>query len=168
MPKIDIDKLSNIYAVRRLDAADVDMILSFCRENTQYYEYCGRETDAGQIQSDMKIAPPGIPPEQKYYIGFFDGDKMTAVMDLIDGYPDPETAFIGFFMMNKALQGRGIGSGIVSGVFAHLKTLGFERLRLGIDQDNPQSRRFWQKNGFEVIREVETENGIILLAEKRL
>ncbi|MBQ3575020.1 MAG: GNAT family N-acetyltransferase [Clostridia bacterium] len=168
MQKIDIRKFSDSYAVRRLDAADVDMILSFCRENTQYYEYCGRETDAEQIKNDMCIAPPGIPAEQKYYIGFFDGSMLAAVMDIIDGYPDPETAFIGFFMMKKGLQGRGIGSGIVSGVFAYLKTFGFERCRLGIDQDNPQSNRFWRKNGFCVLREIETENGIILLAEKRL
>ena len=168
MPKIDIDKLSNIYAVRRLGEADVEMILSFCRENTQFYEYCGRETCREQIENDMHIAPPGISMDQKYYIGFFDGDKLAAVMDLIGGYPDPETAFIGFFMMNKAMQGRGIGSGIVSGVFAYLKKLGFAGCRLGIDKDNPQSNRFWRKNGFEVIREVEMEDGIILLAEKRL
>ncbi len=168
MPKIDIRKLSYVYAVRRLGVDDVDMILSFCRENTQYYEYCGRETNAELIENDMNITPPGIPKDQKYYIGFFDGGKMAAVMDLIDGYPDPETAYIGFFMVNKALQGRGVGSGIVTEVFAYLKTLGFERCRLGIDKANPQSNGFWKKNGFEVLREIEMEDGIILLAEKQL
>ena len=40
--------------------------------------------------------------------------------------------------------------------------------QLGIDKDNPQSNYFWRKNGFEVIREVEIEEGIILVAEKQL
>ena len=40
--------------------------------------------------------------------------------------------------------------------------------RLGIDKDNPQSNRFWKKNGFEVIREVKQENGTVLVAEKNL
>ena len=42
------------------------------------------------------------------------------------------------------------------------------RSQLGIDKDNPQSNHFWRKNGFEVIREVEIEEGIILVAEKQL
>lgn len=38
----------------------------------------------------------------------------------------------------------------------------------GIDKDNPQSNHFWRKNGFEIIREVEIEEGMILVAEKQL
>lgn len=34
-------------------------------------------------------------------------------MDLILNFPDNDTAFIGFFMMNQALQGKGIGSEII-------------------------------------------------------
>ena len=72
-----------------------------------------------------------------------------AVMDLIDGYPDEESTFLGFFMMKKELQGTGNGSRIISGVMAYLKELGFVRCQLGIDKDNPQSNHFWRKNGFE-------------------
>ena len=168
MPKIDIQLLSERYSVRRLDEGDIPMIFSFCRENTQFYECCGRETDAEQIENDMKIAPPGITMDRKYYIGFFDGDRLAAVMDLIDGYPEPDCAYIGFFMMNRSLQGRGIGSAVILEAFAYLKELGFQSCRLGIDKANPQSTHFWKKNGFEVIREIEMDEGVILLAEKQL
>lgn len=50
----------------------------------------------------------------------------------------------------------------------YLKETGLKRVLLGIDQDNPQSNAFWAKNGFSVIREVEQEDGTILLAEKCL
>ena len=168
MPKIEIQNLSKIYSVRKLDAADTDMILSFCLENTLFYQYCGREPSREQIENDMRITPPGISTDQKYYIGFFDGYKLAAVMDLIDGYPKPEIAYIGFFMMNNSLQGRGIGSSIIAKALAYLKTQGFVSCRLGIDKDNPQARHFWKKNGFEVIREVVQEEGTILVAEKDL
>ena len=45
---------------------------------------------------------------------------------------------------------------------------GLKRVLLGIDKENPQSNAFWAKNGFSVIREVEQEEGAILLAEKGL
>ena len=168
LKNIQIADISKAYSVRRLGEDDVDLILALCRENTLYAEYCGKAIDRELIEHDIRVTPPGIPMEQKYYIGFFEGNKLAAVMDLIDGFPDSGCAFIGFFMMNIALQGRGIGSSIILEVLSCLKGLGFERCRLGIDKGNPQSNHFWKKNGFEVIREVALESGAVLLAERQL
>lgn len=166
--KIEIKEFSKRYGVRKLNFDDVELIYTLCKSNTQYYEYCGKEPSVGLIESDLKITPPGIPIEQKYYIGFFENDQLVAVMDLIDGYPDSDSVFIGFFMMNKELQGTGIGSMIISETLEYLKIQGIKRCQLGIDKDNPQSNYFWRKNGFEVIREVVQEEGSILVAEKQL
>ncbi|KSV59806.1 GNAT family N-acetyltransferase [Acetivibrio ethanolgignens] len=168
MKKIEIRKFSKVYDVRKLNINDVEMIYTFCKSNTQYYEYCGKDISTELIESDIKITPPGIPMEQKYYIGFFENNLLVAIMDLIDGYPDDNTAFIGFFMMNSQLQGTGIGSKIISEVLNYLKGKGFEMCRLGIDKDNPQSNHFWRKNGFKVVREVVQEEGTILIAERQL
>lgn len=81
---------------------------------------------------------------------------------------EADTAFIGFFMMNKSLQGRGVGTALVSEVLAYLTALGFAAVRLGIDKENPQSNHFWRKNGFTVLKEVPQARGVILLAERRL
>ena len=166
--EIDIKKLSKRYTVRKLNLDDVQMIYAFCKRNTQYYEYCGKEPSIELIEKDIEITPPGIPIEQKYYIGFFDNDKLVAAMDLVDGYPTCDYVYIGFFMMDCDLQGNGIGSKIVSESLEYLSEQGFKKCQLGIDKDNPQSNHFWRKNGFEVIREVEIEEGIILAAEKQL
>lgn len=168
MKNIDIKRLSKKYEVRKLNLADVQMIYAFCKKNTLYYEYCGKELSIELIEKDLEITPPGIPIEQKYYIGFFDNDKLVAVMDLEDGYPTCDYVYIGFFMMDCELQGNGIGSKIVSESLEYLSEQGFHKCQLGIDKDNPQSNHFWKKNGFEVIREVEIEEGVILVAEKQL
>ena len=168
MRKIEINKLSKIYEVKKLNSDDVQMIYLFCKGNTQYYKYSGKELTIHLIEQDLEITPPGISSEQKYYIGFFDHDKLVAVMDLIDGYPNGDYVYIGFFMMDCKLQGNGIGSIIVSEALEYLREQGFQKSRLGIDQHNPQSNHFWRKNGFEVVREVEIEEGIILVAEKQL
>ena len=168
MKKLEITKLSKRYNVRKLNIDDVETIFHFCKSNTQYYTYCGKEPSIQLIERDLEITPPGIPIEQKYYIGFFKNEKLVAVMDLEDGYPNSDYAYIGFFMMNHELQGKGIGSQIVSESLEYLRGQGFKKCQLGIDKENPQSNHFWRKNGFEVIREVVQEEGTIMVAERLL
>ena len=165
---IDVEKLSDAYQVRRLGLNDAGDILAFCQRNTQYYAYCGAAPSIELIEHDMKTAPPGIPMAQKYYIGLYQETTLIAIMDLIGGYPDSNSVFIGFFMMNSDLQGRGIGSQIIATAFHALKMLGFSKCLLGIDKANPQSNHFWRKNGFQVIREVAQKDGTICVAEKQL
>jgi RimJ/RimL family protein N-acetyltransferase len=165
---IQIEKLSGAYTIRRLTDADVPMLYAWMLRNDQYFRYCGGSTTPERVRQDLTLCPPGTTPAQKHYVGFFGADTLVAVMDLIDGYPDADTAFIGFFMMNKDLQGQGTGTAIVREVLAALRALGYTAVRLGIDKENPQSNHFWRKNGFAVLREAAQERGIVLLAERRL
>ena len=165
---IDISKLSNDYKVRRMDDADADSILQLCKGNTLYYQYCQAQPTKEQVLSDLHITPPGIDLKDKYYIGFYQGDELIAVMDLIDGYPEKDIAFIGFFMMKNELQGRNIGSTIINEASAYLQTTGKTAVRLGIAKGNPQSTHFWKKNGFVVISEIPQEGWTVLVAEKTL
>ena len=168
MKNIQIEKLSNAYTIRRLTDADVPMLYAWMLRNDQYFRYCGGSTTPERVRQDLTLCPPGTTPAQKHYVGFFDAGTLVAVMDLIDGYPDADTAFIGFFMMNRELQGQGTGTAIVRDVLAALRALGYTAVRLGIDKENPQSNHFWRKNGFTVLREAAQERGIVLLAERRL
>lgn len=168
MKNIRIEKLSGAYTIRRLTDADVPMLYAWMLRNDQYFRYCGGSTTPERVRQDLTLCPPGTTPAQKHYVGFFDADTLVAVMDLIDGYPDADTAFIGFFMMNKDLQGQGTGTAIVRDALAALRALGYTAVRLGIDKENPQSNHFWRKNGFAVLREAAQERGIVLLAERRL
>lgn len=168
MKNIQIEKLSDSYTIRRLTGADVPMLYAWMLRNDQYFRYCGGSTTPERVRQDLTLCPPGTTPAQKHYVGFFDAGTLVAVMDLIDGYPDADTAFIGFFMMNRELQGQGTGTAIVRDVLAALRALGYTAVRLGIDKENPQSNHFWRKNGFTVLREAAQERGIVLLAERCL
>lgn len=165
---IDIHALSNIFDVRKLSCADIGSIYELCRENTQYYRYCEAKPTKEQIKKDLHLLPPGVPPSDKYFIGFFRKNDLVAVMDLIDGYPEEPFVFIGFFMMKKTLQGQNIGTAIVQECSAYFQTLGKTTVRLGIDKGNPQSIRFWGKNGFVVTKEVTRGERTVLVADKTL
>ena len=145
---MDLQQLSASYAVRRLTEADIPAILALQTGNPQFFRYHPPLPSEASIREDLSALPPEKTAADKYYAGFFSGEQLIAVLDLILGYPDARTAFLGFFMTAAAVQKKGVGSAIISDIRACCKRLGFARLCLAIDEGNPQSEAFWTKNGF--------------------
>lgn len=168
MRRLNVNDFSDRFLVRFMEEDDISTIYEMTRKNVQYYEFNGKENVIEDIANDLIICPPGKNLNDKYYVGFFDGETLLAVIDLYDGYPDEKTAYIGFFMMNKEYQGKEIGTKIVSVLFEYLKSVGFERVRLGYERENPQSKHFWKKNQFQDITEVSQDGIIIVVAERNL
>lgn len=166
--QMEIESLSKKYRVSKLGEKDIPAILKVCEGNPQYYAYCPPAVSAESIRQDMRALPPGKELQDKYYLGFWDGEILIAVLDLILEYPNKDTAFIGFFMMNQDMQGKGVGSDIVEEICTHLKEQ-FLAVRLGYVKGNPQSEHFWKKNGFlptGVISKTEAYDVVVM--EKRI
>ena len=51
-------------------------------------------------------------------------------MDLLNGYPQESIAYIGFFMTDRLIQKKGIGTAIVAEVCEYLKSSGFYSVQL--------------------------------------
>lgn len=168
MKKINTGRMTDEYETRILKEEDVDDVLAIMQGNPQFYQYTTATADRESVLEDMKALPPGSKPEDKYYFGFFDQGKLFAVMDLIDGYPDEDTAFIGFFMMDAQRQGKGLGRKLIRGVLNHLREAGFSRARLCINKGNPQSTRFWHTIGFKDVREAKRGEETVILADYQL
>ena len=141
------------YAVRPLTAADVDVILALCTGNEQFYRYHPPLATQESILEDMTALPPGKCAADKHYLGFFDGETLVAVLDLIECYPQDDTAYIGFFMTKKERQGCGLGTALISELLDELRRERFRKIRLAVDKGNPQSKAFWEKNGFALTGE---------------
>lgn len=148
-----IKDLSKTFYVRKLDKDDIVLIYDLSCKNHIYYQYHPPFVTREIILDDMKALPPGKSYDDKYYIGFFENDSLVAIMDLILDYPTKGIAFIGLFMTNIQYQHKGIGSNIISEITMSLKSLGYRKIRLGVDKGNPQSYSFWSKNNFNVISE---------------
>ncbi|MDE7263905.1 MAG: GNAT family N-acetyltransferase [Anaeroplasmataceae bacterium] len=165
---MDIHQLSKKYQVMILQSKDVEDVLELCLENTLYYEYCPPLPTKESILEDMTKLPPRTTEKDKFYLGFYEKKKLIAVMDLILGYPNEHTAFIGFFMLRKSLQGKGIGSSIIDECFSYLHHF-YSHIRLGYVLGNLQSEAFWLKQGFQrtglVLKE---ENYSIVVLEHRI
>lgn len=165
----EISRLSQQYTVRRLTETNVDDVFRLCIGNPTYYLHCPPPVTPQSICDDMRALPPNKTFADKFYVGFFDGDKLVAVCDLILRYPNDKTAFIGFFMTEKSVQNHGIGSRIIAEICSALKNNGFDCVRLGWVSGNTQAENFWRKNGFEptgVISEHALYN--VVVAQKTL
>ncbi len=166
---MDVSLLSDRYLVRELGTSDVAKVYELCRGNRLYYRYCPPFVSERSILDDMNALPPNKERSDKYYAGFFDGDKLIAVMDLILAYPDASTAFIGFFMTDASVQNSGVGSRIIEGLCAALSRAGVARLRLGWAKGNPQAEHFWHKNGFrETGVAYDADRYTVIVAQRRL
>jgi len=164
-----IENLSKQYRVRVLVDSDVVAVYALCKENPLYYQYCPPFVTEDSIRADMKALPPHKTMEDKYYLGFFEGGRLIAVMDLILGFPKEDTAFVGFFMMSKEFQGKGIGTALMQAVYVYLRQCGFHFVRLGFAKGNPQSEHFWIKNGFmRTGVEAQNEGYVAVVMEKEL
>ncbi len=155
--------------MRRLGEYDFKDIFELCKENTLYYEHCPPMVTEDSVRDDMVELPKNTDLSQKYYIGFYDDDKLIAVMDLIDGYPQEDIVFIGFFITKKAMQKQGIGMKIITEVCECLTEREFHYVRLAWVKGNPQAEHFWIKNGFVPIKETSSNSApCVILAEKTL
>ncbi len=165
---LSIANLSKSCQVRRLTEANLPQMLALCQGNPLYYEHCPPAVTEDSLRQDMAALPPRKTLEDKYFLGFFQGEELVAILDLITAYPNPETAFFGFFMVKKERNGTGFGSQLVEELCRALKA-DFRHIRLGYVSSNPQSKHFWEKNGFIPTGVIsKTEHYDIVVLEKTL
>ncbi len=149
-----IDQLSKYYSCRILTEKDIPSILSLYESNPLYFQHCPPEPNLARVKEDVLRLPEGKAKADKFYVGFWNGSDLVAVMDFVYAYPDEETVFIGLFMVDQAYQRKGIGSHIVTEALTYFAK-NFRKARLAYVKGNPQSQHFWEKQGFKSIgREV--------------
>lgn len=167
--RFEIREFSGSYEVRRLTEADVPEMLALCKGNPQYYRYCPPAVSKETLLADLQALPPRKTPDDKYYVGYYKEGRLIALLDLIDAFPNDETAFIGFFMVRSEVSRAGIGSRIVSELCEYLTDCGIRAVRLGWVEGNPQAEAFWKKNGFaETGVKSQQELYTIVMGERKI
>lgn len=166
---INLENIFAPYRAQKLTEADIPDILDVYSENTEYFMHCPPSPTRETVKEDLVALPPKKEATDKYFIGIFDDNCLVAVMDLIDRYPDNQTAFIGLLMVSKSYQRKGIGTYITKALSQTLGAEGYSRIKLGYVKTNLSARSFWLKQGFhptgiESVREHYT----VIEAEKIL
>lgn len=145
---LDEHQFSNLFRVRALTESDAQIVLNLYQTNPYFFEHCPPSPSLETVLSDMRELPTGKDKQDKHFVGYFDHeDKLVAVLDLVERYPDEKTVFIGLFMIDKVCQGKGLGSRLIVELLNAVSNY-FDRVRLGYVETNEVAVAFWQKLHF--------------------
>lgn len=91
--------------------------------------------------------PPGVTPARKHVL-VADG---ACVLDLVDGFPDAHTWYLGLIVVTPAARGHGLGTRLLEAVLAHVHAAGGHALRLAVVTTNTGARRLYDRLGFAYV-----------------
>ncbi len=168
--KLNVETFSGDYHVRRIREEDIEDVYHLCRSNRKYYRYLHTRPTRKALTDVITELPEGAGPSDKYFTGFYDDeDELVAILDLITGYPDADSAFIGWFMVDAEKQNQGIGSQIMADLRAALSAQGLRKLSLGCIRENTEAREFWEHQGFTAAgREVDQKEYVVDVFEREI
>ncbi|MBP3411714.1 MAG: GNAT family N-acetyltransferase [Oscillospiraceae bacterium] len=150
---LNINALSTTHEVRRITESDISDVYALCKSNQKYYEYTNSAPTVESLTEIITRMPEGAAVGSKHFVGFYEKDRLVALLDLIAGYPEKDDAFIGWFMVDGHLQRQGIGSRIFADVRAAMAGQGYDSLSLFCENENSEAIAFWKAQGFKVAKE---------------
>ena len=121
------------------------------RSNRRYYQRMGERPTKANLTAVISDLPAGAGASGKYFVGFYDGEDLVAVLDLICDYPSEHQAFVGWFMVAADRQNQGVGSSIFADVRAALFAQGYTHLELQLPEPATEAIAFWEAQGFAIV-----------------
>ena len=138
--------------LRPIEPATVDALQELIESDPGYTErITGYPPGPADAQSLLLMRPDGLPEQAKVVLGTFQDSQLVAVVDLLRGYPNDHTAFIGLLEVHWNHQGLGIGRSTYELVQRYVETSWPEirTLRLAVVDTNARiATPFWQRQGF--------------------
>lgn len=69
------------YWVKGLENKDIPEIYKLCSKNTIFYQYHPPFVTEKSILQDMTALPPGKEPWEKAFLGFYEGERLIAILE---------------------------------------------------------------------------------------
>jgi ribosomal protein S18 acetylase RimI-like enzyme len=143
-----------------LTAADRFRLERLCRECTDFFELV--EGQPGGTETAAEILgplPPNVTSGTKRVLGIERGGDLIGVAELLAGFPSPNEWYIGLLLLRPDARSAGAGTTIWEILRTGMKVEGATAVRLIVQTQNPRARRFWERLGFAVEKEVVAKVG---------
>ncbi|RAJ02114.1 hypothetical protein DEU50_11355 [Aeromonas salmonicida] len=99
--------------LRRLLATDGPALQRLFELAPAYQAAVSHEPLSARAAEEALVAcPPDLSLSDKYLIGHWEQGELTAVIDLLRGYPNPDTAYLGLLLVGEPWQGSGRGQSL--------------------------------------------------------
>lgn len=137
------------FKIRLLTLQDQDDLLALENSNPTYHRYFSAQPlTLAEIQADLTATPADVAAEQKQVFGFYLANRLVAVLDILNRYPQERFLFIGLLMVNQAYQRKTVGRVIVTGLMQAAKQSGIDWIQLTRITADSGVAAFWEKLGF--------------------
>jgi len=140
--------------------ADIALVEALYAEAADFWLLSERRPpDRAMAEAFFTDCPPGGDPANGRRLGLFDDGRLSGVAELYFGFPDPKDVYIGLMLLAPRLRGLGHGARLLAHVETLARAQGAPRLLLGVLDENPRGRAFWEREGFAVTDIVRDDPG---------
>ena len=157
-----ISSLSTDYEVRRITEEDISDVYELCRSNSRYYRSIGQRPSRQRLTEVISEVPDSAEDARKYFVGFYEKDRLLALLDLITDSPEKDSAFIGWFMVDADRHRKGIGSQLFADIRASVKARGLRTVTLKCPAASEEALAFWESQGFTRVGEEEETGSAVM------
>ena len=99
--------------------------------------------------ADLLIeVPPDHPLRDKFVIGVWTDDGLTAAIEVLRDFPEPHVWYLGLLLVAPEARGSGLGARIVEALKTWIRSHDGRTIRLVTQDQNPDALRFWLAQGF--------------------
>jgi ribosomal protein S18 acetylase RimI-like enzyme len=84
------------------------------------------------------------------------GGVLLGLIDVARKYPQPGVWYIGLLLIDPTMRNRGMGRDVVRALKGEAMRNGATRIMLSVVEENVRALRFWQAQGFRVVRKLPT------------
>lgn len=135
------------YTVQALTLADASNVWEVLRDDGGYCRRVeGREPAPRDAETLFTTFPPGVDEFRKHVIGMFDQGTLVAVADVVQGWPDETTNFIGLLHVKASRHGQGVATRLHEQIVRRYPA---GRWRLSVVDTNVAVLPFWRSLGYE-------------------
>lgn len=137
------------------DAAQMQTLFDQCADF--FIMTNGAPAEATAAAEEFTDVPEGSTPEDVRALGLVDDrDLLVGTLIGVQGYPDPQTWWVGLMLLTPEQRGRGLGGDFYQACEQWVAHQGYQFISLCAIAPNIIGRHFWQRLGFEEIRQVPT------------
>lgn len=108
----------------------------------------GRGPDPDEARREVTSVPDGFPIERKFLYLIHDGSDAVGCLDMLNGYPDSATTFLGLLLVSESFQGRGCGAEALRFSEQTARSWGCRQIRIAVLESNRKALGFWKHCGF--------------------
>lgn len=138
--------MNSTYCFEEITETNQEVAFTIYQVNRAYFALTGEVPTQESVAQDRTSRPPQLSPEQKHFLLVRFAGQAVAVVDLLTGYPEATSGYLGLLLVGEQRQGH--GRRIVSLIEEWLRSQGYTRLELGVLEQNTQGLAFWTSQGF--------------------